>query len=95
MSEEWFRVVETGASVQSAYMRLEPGTASGPLGNEHAQSEQVIYVVRGTVVAEIGDRKWVMQPGESAIVPRNAPHRFRNEGSEAAVTFNVYSPPAY
>lgn len=95
MSEDWFHVIETGAALQSAYMRLEPGAASGAMGNEHAQSEQVLYVVRGTVVAEVGDRRWVMQPGDSVVVPRNVPHRFRNEGSEAAITFNVYAPPAY
>jgi mannose-6-phosphate isomerase-like protein (cupin superfamily) len=95
MSEDWFSVIETGDTLQSAYMRLEPGTASGPMGNEHAESEQILYVVRGTVVAEVGGRTWVMQPGDSVVVRRNVPHRFRNEGSEAAVTFNVYSPPAY
>lgn len=41
------------------------------------------------------DSLCVVETGESANVPRNAPHRFRNEGSEAAVTFNGYSPPAY
>ena len=70
-------------------------TASGPLGNEHAQSGQVLYVVEGEVTAEIGGSKFVMRAGDSVIVPRNVPHRFRNESTQTALTYNVYSPPAY
>ena len=79
----------------SATMTLKPGDESGPKSKEHAQSEQVLYVVSGAVTAEVGDRKWVMMPGESTIVSRGVPHRFSNEGTEIAVTFNVYGPPAY
>jgi oxalate decarboxylase/phosphoglucose isomerase-like protein (cupin superfamily) len=32
---------------------------------------------------------------DSAIVPRNAPHRFVNRSQLRAVTFNVYAPKAY
>lgn len=92
---DWFTVKETGEALQTAMMTLRPGAASGSMSNEHPQSEQVLYVVSGLVTAEIGDRKWVMQPGDSTIVPRSVPHRFRNEGSEPAITFNVYGPPAY
>ena len=95
MSDDWFKVEQTGDELQTAIMTLKPGTQSGPKSNEHAQSEQVLYVVSGAVTAEVGDKKWVMMPGESTIVPRNAPHRFSNEGAEPAVTFNVYGPPAY
>lgn len=94
-TSDWFSVIQTSEAVQTATMRLKPGAASGPMGNEHAQSEQVLYVVEGEVTAEIGDRKFVMRPGESVIVPRNVPHRFRNESTETALTYNVYSPPAY
>lgn len=94
-SAEWFSVLQTSQTLQTAVMRLEPGAASGPMGNEHAQSEQTLYVVEGEVTAEIGDRKFAMQAGESVVVPRGVPHRFRNESSEPALTYNVYAPPAY
>lgn len=90
-----FSVLQTADLLQTAVMRLEPGAASGPLGNEHAQSEQVLFVVEGEVMAEIGDRKFPMQAGECVVVPRNVPHRFRNESTKTALTYNVYSPPAY
>lgn len=90
-----FEVLANGIHLQTATMLLEPGEASGEKGNEHAQSEQVLFVVEGEVHAEIGDRKMRIGPGESVIVPKGAPHAFRNAGERRAVTFNVYAPPAY
>ena len=90
-----FRVIETATTSQTALMVLEPGEASGPKENEHAGSEQVLYLAQGELYAEIGDRKFTMKAGDSAIVPLDVPHRFENRAQSEAVTFNVYSPPAY
>ncbi|MFZ1017279.1 MAG: hypothetical protein WAN39_05320 [Candidatus Cybelea sp.] len=48
-----FAVLENGSQLQTAAMLLEPGEASGPLANEHPQSEQVLFVAEGTLEAEI------------------------------------------
>ena len=90
-----FAVLENGRHLQTAAMILEPGEASGPLANEHAQSEQILFVVSGEVEAQIGEQRFTMRPGDSAIVPTGTPHRFTNGARERAVTFNVYSPKAY
>ena len=90
-----FAVLENGGALQTAVMRLQPGDESGPFGNEHAQSEQVLFVYEGEVEAEIGEKRFTMKPGDSTIVPRNVPHRFLNRSGAVAVTFNVYAPPAY
>ena len=36
-----------------------------------------------------------MEAGDSAIVAKNAVHRFVGDSDEPAITFNVYAPPAY
>jgi mannose-6-phosphate isomerase-like protein (cupin superfamily) len=90
-----FAVLENGESLQTAVMRLAPGEESGPLGNEHGASEQVLFVFAGEVEAEVGGRKFTMRAGDSTIVPKDAPHRFVNRYTEPAITFNVYAPPAY
>lgn len=90
-----FGVLENGAALQTAVMYLEPGEESGPLGNEHASSEQVLLVFEGAVEAEIGDEKFQMMAGDSVIVPKDVPHRFVNRAQERAITFNVYAPKAY
>jgi mannose-6-phosphate isomerase-like protein (cupin superfamily) len=90
-----FTVTETSDELQTATMALAPGEASGPMGNEHPDSEQMLYLVEGELEAEVGERKFKMSAGESVIVPKGAAHRFRNSGKKTALTFNVYSPPAY
>jgi mannose-6-phosphate isomerase-like protein (cupin superfamily) len=90
-----FSVLENAEELQTAVMVLDPGQESGPLGNEHGRSEQVLFVVEGTVEAEINGKRFEMRRGDSTIVPKNAPHRFVNRSRERALTFNVYSPKAY
>jgi mannose-6-phosphate isomerase-like protein (cupin superfamily) len=90
-----FSVVETAQASQTAWMTLAPGEGSGPKENEHPRSEQVLYLVEGELSAEIGGRSFTMHAGDSVIVRRDMPHRFVNNASRPAVTFNVYTPPAY
>ena len=90
-----FAVLENGRQVQTAAMILHSGEESGPLGNEHPRSEQVLYLVEGLLEAEIDGQHFTMSAGDSVIVPNDAPHRFVNRSMDRAVTFNVYAPKAY
>jgi len=93
---DWFDVLVNGETLQAAVMDLEPGGGeSGSKGNEHAGSEQLLFVLDGEVEAEIGDETRTLRAGDVVIVPRGAPHRFTNAGDRPARTLNAYSPPAY
>ena len=94
-AQSTFAVLENGRQVQTAVMVLDSGEESGPLGNEHPRSEQVLYVVEGSLEAEIDGKHFTMSAGDSVIVPNDAPHRFVNRSMDRAVTFNVYAPKAY
>lgn len=94
-AKSWFHVLATARKSQIATMTLAPGKSSGPKGNEHRKSEQVLFVVEGEVLAEVGDEKRTLRKGDAVIVPAGAPHRFSNPFGSAAITFNVYAPPAY
>ena len=91
----FFKVLHTSVASQVAMMTLEPGQASGPKGNDHPKSEQIVYVVEGEVVAEVRGETRTLKAGDCVTVPRRASHRFVNHGKRPAVTFNVYAPPAY
>jgi mannose-6-phosphate isomerase-like protein (cupin superfamily) len=93
--QHFFEVLQTAKASQTAIMVLRPGQESGEKGNEHPKSEQVLFVVDGTVEAEINDERATLQSGDVVIVPAKAAHRFWNDSDAAAVTFNVYTPPAY
>ena len=94
-SRRLFKVLQTSARSQTVMMTLKPGEESGPKGNDHPKSEQVLYVVSGQVVAEVGEERRTLKAGDAIVVPRRASHRFVNEGKRRVVTFNVYAPPAY
>ena len=94
-AKSWFQVLQTSRKSQIATMTLAPGKSSGPKGNEHPRSEQVLFVVEGEILAELGDERTMLRKGDAVIVPAGLPHRFTNHGGSPAVTFNVYAPPAY
>lgn len=91
----FFKVLQASKKSQTAMMTLAPGKSSGPKGNEHPKSEQVLLVLEGEVLAEIGKEKITLRKGDVVIVPRRVAHRFVNKAASPAVTFNVYAPPAY
>ena len=47
-----FGVLADGQSLQTAIMRLAQDKESGPYGNEHPESEQVLFVITGEIKAE-------------------------------------------
>lgn len=94
-AKSWFEVQGTARKSQMAVMTLAPGKSSGPKGNEHPKSEQVLLVVEGEILAEVEDEKRTLRRGDALIVPAGAAHRFVNHGGSPAITFNVYAPPAY
>jgi mannose-6-phosphate isomerase-like protein (cupin superfamily) len=94
-SKKFFEVLQTISRTQVASMRLAPGKASGPKGNEHPRSDQVLVVIEGEVYAEIGDEKTTLRKGDVVTVPAGVQHRFVNHGGSDALTVNVYAPPAY
>jgi mannose-6-phosphate isomerase-like protein (cupin superfamily) len=90
-----FQVLQTSAKSQVATMTHAPGKSSGPKGNEHPKSEQVLFVVEGEVLAEVGDEKKTLRKGDTVIVPAGAAHRFVNHSESTVITLNIYAPPAY
>ena len=94
-NRQFFSILQTSERMQTAMMTLGPGEASGPLENDHPASEQVVLVLEGSVVAEVGDERSSLGAGDVLTIPTKVPHRLTNDGTVPAVTFNVYGPPAY
>lgn len=94
-AKNWFQVLQTGEKSQTAVMTLAPGKSSGEEAESHEDSEQVLMVIEGEVLAEIGDDHRTLRSGDVVMIPPGTRHRFVNRGRKPAVTFNVYSPPEY
>jgi mannose-6-phosphate isomerase-like protein (cupin superfamily) len=94
-AREWFEVLQTSERSQTAMMTLEPGDATGARAEAHEKSDQVLLMLDGELTGEVGDQHPNLKKGDVIIVPAGVKHRFMNRAAKPAVTFNVYSPPAY
>ena len=92
---EWFEALQTGERSQTAIMTLRPGRSTGEKPEAHEKSDQVLLVLKGELEGEIGNERPQLSEGDVIIVPAGVKHRFVNRGDKDALTFNVYSPPAY
>jgi mannose-6-phosphate isomerase-like protein (cupin superfamily) len=94
-AKERFEVLQTSKRSQTAMMILAPGKATGPKANPHAKSDQVLLMLSGRLSGTVGPETVTLKKGDVLLIRAGTPHRFRNPGRTRAVTFNVYSPPAY
>ena len=76
-------------------MTLEPGAATGEEPEAHEKSDQVLLMLEGELIGEVGDERPRLKKGDVIVIEARTKHRFANASAEPAVTFNVYSPPAY
>jgi mannose-6-phosphate isomerase-like protein (cupin superfamily) len=96
-----FDVIAQTNRMQAAMMTLRGGNASDDEpSNEHANSEQWLFVIAGTgtatVVPEGGRRRTVkLCPGSLLIIEKGDLHQIKHAGRGALRTINFYSPPAY
>jgi mannose-6-phosphate isomerase-like protein (cupin superfamily) len=56
-------------------------------------SDQVVLILEGEVIAELGGERMTLKRGQNIIIPAAVNHRFVNEGQEAVFAFTVYRPP--
>ena len=92
---EWFQVLQTTERSQTAMMTLEPGAATGEQAEAHDKSDQVMLVLNGELIGEVGDERPRLKKGDVILIDAGTKHRFANASDKPAITFNVYSPPAY
>jgi mannose-6-phosphate isomerase-like protein (cupin superfamily) len=94
-AKDWFEVLQTGERSQTAMMTLAPGDATGDKAEAHEKSDQVLLMLDGELTGEVGDERPHLKKGDVIIIPAGVKHRFVNRARKPAVTFNVYSLPAY
>ena len=94
-AKDWFEVLQTGERSQTAMMTLAPGDATGDKAEAHEKSDQVLLMLDGELTGEVGDQRPHLKKGDVITISAGVKHRFVNRAKKSAVTFNVYSPPAY
>lgn len=71
--------------------RVPPGTGTTSGMHTHP-SDQLYYVLTGTMHARVGDRTHVVSPGSLVIIPAGTPHWNWNEGTADEVHFELIVP---
>lgn len=96
-----FKVAIQSRAARGAIMTLAPGASSDEqLSNEHPASEQWLFVISGSGVAEgrlpgKQTRRVALRPGTLLAIERGELHQITNSGAEPLRTVNLYVPPAY
>lgn len=93
-AKNWFEVLQTSERSQTAMMTLAPGKSSGEKAEAH-DGDQVLLILKGELIGEVGGEDLSLKKGDVIIISGGVKHRFTNRSQKQAVTFNVYSPPAY
>lgn len=90
-----FRVVFDVRDAQAAEMVIPPGGQEGNDENRHCGADQWLFVVAGTGVAIVDERRIPLKAGVLVAIERGEEHTVRNTGRTPLKTLNFYSPPAF
>jgi mannose-6-phosphate isomerase-like protein (cupin superfamily) len=90
-----FRVALGNRRSQAAEMVLAPGKAEGDPHNRHRGADQWLFVLSGTGVATINQRRYRLKAGTLLLIERGDEHEIRNDSRGLLKTLNFYVPPAY
>jgi mannose-6-phosphate isomerase-like protein (cupin superfamily) len=73
----------TGADSAGAFTMIETVTPpdAGPPLHRHMREEETFFVLEGSFVFHVGDRRIMAGQGSLLVAPRGVPHRFVNVGS--------------
>jgi mannose-6-phosphate isomerase-like protein (cupin superfamily) len=88
-----FEVVMETDEAQAAEMTVDPGRAVGGPDNYHAESDQWLFVVRGTGLVTVDGETRRVEPGDLLRIEAGERHGIENDGDEPLETVNVYTPP--
>ena len=96
MSQTWIdiapgvhrRTIATGTHMHQIYVRLDAGSVV-PV-HTHV-NEQIAFCVSGNLKLTVDGVLHDLQPGQCALIPRNAPHDARVEVD--TIVIDTFSPP--
>jgi mannose-6-phosphate isomerase-like protein (cupin superfamily) len=90
-----FRVAVGNRRSQAAEMVIASGKAEGDADNRHRGADQWLYILSGSGVATVNDKRYALRAGSLMLIERGDRHEVRNTGRGLLKTLNVYVPPAY
>jgi quercetin dioxygenase-like cupin family protein len=81
---------ETPSVFVIEHTQIMPGW--GPPVHLHPAQEEWFYLLDGQVLAQVGDQRVTLHPGDSMLGPRNVPHGFMAIGPTPAHMLITFTP---
>ena len=91
--DRYFEVVLETDDAQAAEMTVEPGRTVGGPDNRHPESDQWLFVARGTAVVTVEGDDHRVEAGDLVCIEAGERHGIENDGDEPFETVNLYVPP--
>jgi len=76
-------------------MVIAPGDSEGDPDNRHRGADQWLFVLSGTGIATINDKRHRLRKNVLLLIEHGDRHEIRNNGRALLRTLNFYVPPAY
>ncbi|TMH05741.1 MAG: cupin domain-containing protein [Betaproteobacteria bacterium] len=90
-----FRIALGNRRSEAAEMVIAPGDAEGDPANRHRGSDQWLFVLSGTGLATIDEKRDRLRENVLLLIEHGERHEIRNNGKTLLRTLNFYVPPAY
>lgn len=81
-------------TLEMVIINIEAGRSTGATARAH-EGEECVFVLKGTVRAEIGGALHQLAEGDSIYVDATQPHRYHNGGPERATLIAAMTPPSF
>jgi quercetin dioxygenase-like cupin family protein len=86
-----------GADTGGAFCLIDASLAPdiGVPRHTHTREEETYYVLSGELKVEVDNQGFLLQPGDTLLVPRNTPHQIKNTGTAENRFLRVFSPAGF
>ena len=87
----------SGADTGGAYCLLDVSVAPG-IGvprHTHTREDEAYFVLVGELEVTVGEKTFVLRPGDTLLAPRDIPHTLRNSGDTTNRYLLVFSPSGF
>jgi|SRR6516164_4534180 quercetin dioxygenase-like cupin family protein len=87
----------SGIDTGGAYCLLEVSLAPGMAvpRHTHTREDEVYFVLAGELAVTVGEKAFVLGPGDTLLAPRDIPHALRNSGNITNHYLLVFSPSGF
>src|SRR5215469_691142 len=87
----------SGPDTGGAYCLLEVSLAPGMAvpRHTHTREDEVYFVLDGELEVGVGEKTFVLRPGDTLLAPRDIPHELRNSGDATNHYLLVFSPSGF